>query len=299
MDIAKYIGLFLLKNNFCYVPGLGNLEIKKIAASHDGNALKAPVYEVRVTPSGSIDDSLANFIATNEKISIASASNAMRTFATESKTILQKGETVTIPSLGHFVEQDGKMQFVTDPNFKFTPAAIPTIKHAPKAVEQIKPITTHKPIEPAYNKESNINWGKTVLLGLAIGVVAGLATGGFMYLSNASAEKKAATAKAEELKAEVVETTPATEAVPEATQPTPPAPIPGQYKVIINTYNTQAKAEKRQSKLTGYGNTVELIAKDSTTYYLVIPISASPADTARMLDSLKRTFNPEGVSIYR
>ena len=299
MDIAKYIGLFLLKNNFCYVPGRVNLEFKKITATHDGNALKAPSYEVRVTPSGSIDDSLANFIATNEKISISSASNAMRTFATESKVILQKGEPVSIPSLGHFIEQDGKMQFVTDPNFKYTPAAIPTIKHAPKAVDNIKPITTHKPIEPAYNKESDINWGKTILVGLAIGVVTGLAVGGFLYISKPSAETTVVATKTEEPKATITETIPTTEAVPEAVSPATAAPVPGQYKVIINTYNTQAKAEKRQSKLTSYGNTVELIAKDSTTFHLVIPISASTADTARMLDSLRRTFNPEGVSIYR
>ena len=42
MDIAKYIGLYLLKNNFCYLHGLGNLEIKRRPAVYEGDSLHAP-----------------------------------------------------------------------------------------------------------------------------------------------------------------------------------------------------------------------------------------------------------------
>ena len=79
MDVAKYIGLFLLKNNFVYIHGLGNLELRKRPASFNGEALQGSTYEVVMTPMGSIDDNLANFIATNEQISISKASNAHRT----------------------------------------------------------------------------------------------------------------------------------------------------------------------------------------------------------------------------
>ena len=68
MDIAKYIGQYLLKNSFCYIHGLGNLEISKKPAFYDGKSLQAPTYEIVLSSGGSIDDNFANFIATNEQI---------------------------------------------------------------------------------------------------------------------------------------------------------------------------------------------------------------------------------------
>src|SRR6185437_14180538 len=102
MDVAKYIGLFLLKNHFCYIHGLGNLELHKKSASYDGTALQAPSYEVVVTPAGSIDDNLANFIATNEQTSISKASNALRDFSIQARADLQAGKEVLIPHIGKF-----------------------------------------------------------------------------------------------------------------------------------------------------------------------------------------------------
>src|ERR1700742_1700349 len=118
MDIAKYIGLFLLKNHFCYVHGLGNMELRKRTASYDGTALQAPSYEVVVTPGGSIDDNLANFIAVNEQISISKAANALRDFSIQARKDMAAGKEVPIPDMGKFVEQNGKVKFVTDDNFR-------------------------------------------------------------------------------------------------------------------------------------------------------------------------------------
>ena len=84
MEIDKYIGQFILKNNFCYIHGLGNLELQKRTTMHDGKALVPPTYEVVVTAGGSIDDSFANFIATNEMISISKAANALREYSMHS-----------------------------------------------------------------------------------------------------------------------------------------------------------------------------------------------------------------------
>src|SRR4051812_28989915 len=130
MDIAKYIGLFLLKNQFCYVHGLGNLELKKVPAAHDNKSVNAPAYDVIVSPAGSIDDNLANFIATNEQISISKAANALREFSIEARKDMAGGKEVPIPNIGKFIEEHGKVKFVTDANFKYTPASIPVIKNS-------------------------------------------------------------------------------------------------------------------------------------------------------------------------
>ena len=111
MDIAKYIGLFLLKNHFCYVHGLGNLELHKKSATHDGKSLQSPSYDVVVTPGGSIDDNLANFIAVNEQISISKAANALRDYSIQARKDMTAGKEVLLPNIGKFVEVNGKVQF--------------------------------------------------------------------------------------------------------------------------------------------------------------------------------------------
>src|SRR4051794_6193053 len=100
MDIARYIGLFLLKNQFCYVHGLGNMELKKVPATNDGKSLQAASYEIVVTPGGSIDDNLANFIATNEQISISKAANTLREYSIQARKDMSEGKEVPIPGLG-------------------------------------------------------------------------------------------------------------------------------------------------------------------------------------------------------
>jgi hypothetical protein len=72
------------------------------------------------------------------------------------------------------------------------------------------------------------------------------------------------------------------------------------FDVVINTYQDFGKAVRRTEKLTSYGNKVELVTdEDSTTFWVLMPMTQIPAwDTTRVLDSLRRTFNPDGVRIF-
>lgn len=312
MDIAKYIGLFLLKSNFCYIPGLGNLELKKRTATYDGQALQAPVYEVVLTPGGSIDDSLANFIATNEKISIASASNAIRNFVTQTKVELQAGNSVPIPSLGAFVEINGRIQFVTDPAFKYTPPAIPTVKHATRSTLDKEPASTYTSTTKAYRSSTSggISWGKVIIVLVIIGVVAALVAGGIHYFySNQEMQPVKDTAQVIVQPAPeptpAVDTTHKQDSIAAAdtahAQATAPIATNGSetIKVIVGTYTSRDKADKRTHKLQTFGNAVETIAKDSTTFYVVMSLTTTEANKQNALDSLKRTYNPKGVTEYK
>src|ERR1044072_3745785 len=112
MDIAKYIGLFLLKNNFVYLHGLGNLELKKKPAAYDGEALRAPEYDVVRPPGGSIDDTLANYIATHEQTSISKAANALRDFTTATRAELAAGKAVEVRGGGKVVDNKGAVRSI-------------------------------------------------------------------------------------------------------------------------------------------------------------------------------------------
>jgi nucleoid DNA-binding protein len=213
MDITKYIGLFLLKNHSCYIQGLGNLELKNVNASYDGQTLHAQSCEVVLNPIGAIDDSLANFIATNELISISKAVNALRDFTMQCKADLQAGKEVAIPYIGKFHENEGKIWFSTDPKLQFTPANIPAVRVAKRIEEQpeYKPKQQQRqqqyrqqqqyapppppPPQPYYNElpqeeeeeGRSINWGRVIFM---ISMLFVLGVGG-LYLYQIYKERNA------------------------------------------------------------------------------------------------------------
>jgi len=328
MDVAKYIGLFLLKNQFVYIHGLGNLEIKKKPSKHNGQALSAPSTEVIMSAMGSIDDTLANFIATNEQISISKASNALREFSMQARAELHKGQKVLIPGVGSFVEEKGRTIFNTDPSFSFTPPAIPLVKNSQRLNEIIaKPseeVAGPKVISddyglPAYPDEepgSSYNWGK-IAVWLGVLVAAGaLAFFGYKYVSNQNATTelpliidkdslaKAMTPVVDSLEP-VIDSSLQQVDTTTASAPSTPAVSNTNgllnFDVVINTYDNIEKAQRRTQKLKSYGNDVSLkVANDSSAFYVVMAVrDIAATDTAHRLDSLRRNFNPNGVSIFK
>jgi len=310
MDIARYIGLFLLKNNFCYIHGLGNLELKKRPALHDGESLKGPKYEVLLTPTGSIDDNLANFIAVNEQISISKASNSLRDFSIQARAKLLEGGEVILPAIGKFVETEGKISFITDPHLQYTPRAIPQVEIANRPEAQ-KSGYAQLEKDPGPGR-TTVNWGKIVILVLTLSIViSGLIFGfRFVFEQQRSLNEQADTAAPENraiLEEPVTEETdaglPAEDTTAILVTEPEPAPVAAagmvQYKIIINEYDNLPRAQKREAQLTSYGNQVQLLTRDSQTYFIVLPMNSPVSDTARIIDSVRRQFNPKGVSLYR
>jgi nucleoid DNA-binding protein len=303
MDIAKYIGLYLLKNTFCYIHGLGNLELKKRPAQHDGQVLQGPVYEVTLSLTGSIDDSFANFIATHEQTSISKAANALRDFSIATRTDLAAGKDVEIPSLGRFTEQNGLIRFVTDPNLQYTPPAIPILRTS-KRLEEAPSFGMKTPVDYGYSSTGRINWGKIGLWGAIVAVVVILIIFGIRSMNNSAGppvdnmvpQSAQATATPENAQ---TDTTVSAAAAPPPAATAATAQADGKARVILGTYTSRGAAERRIKTLSSNGNTVELVAKDSTSFLVVMPIILNAADSARTMDSLRRMFNPKGVSVLR
>lgn|GEM_PF-1036260 len=167
MDIPKYIGLFLLKNQFCFLHGIGNLEMRRKPAVFDGNLIHPSTYEIFITPAGTIDDNLANFIANNEQITISKAAAALREFCAEAKADLHMGREVQIPYIGKIVEEYGRMMFIADADFQFAPQPLPATRSdvlphtekrpelkTPPATFEYEPesIASKEPIEERYEE---------------------------------------------------------------------------------------------------------------------------------------------------
>ena len=311
MDVAKYIGLFLLKNNFVYIHGLGNLEIRKRPASYNGEALQGSSYEVLVTPMGSIDDNLANFIATNEQISISKASNALREFSQQARADLQAGKSVVIPSIGSFVEEKGKTHFITDANFQYTPPDIPSMRVARRQDDTVYTTNADIPaVKPRYIdpdtevEDSGISWMKVAAWGVGLIMVCALIYFGIRYMSS-----RDNTSDVPLIETPVQDTLPQQGLMPPPSDTTETDTMATNvisedgllsFDVIINTYTNLPKAQRRFDFFKNLGKNVELVVEeDSSLFYVTMPVSdVSPADTARILDSLARTYNPTyGVKI--
>lgn len=306
MDIARYIGLYLLKNHFCYVHGLGNMELVKQPATYDGKALNAPSYHVVVTPGGSIDDNLANFIASNEQISISKAANALRDFSGQTRKLLSEGAEVAIPNIGCFVERNGKVQFITDEKFRFTPAGIPTIKNSKQLDEQNARLA-HKPTYPPPTKADAVNWSMVILVIVLLIIVGGAIYGIYYYThQNKNATEETAVVKDTVIRAPLPLDQPDTASIIQDTATSFPPSVTQEdslqvntYKMVIGNYPTRERADRRVFNLTKGGNVVEMMARDSASFLIISTVNCRAKDTLHVMDSMSRMFGFNGVMIYR
>ena len=305
MDIAKYIGLFLLKNNFCYLHGLGNLELRKKPASYNGQELQAPEFDVVLTPGGSIDDTLANYIATHEQTSISKAANALREFSTATRADLAAGKEVAIDGIGHFYEQNSQVKFKANPQLIHVPPPVPVLRMS-KRLEEAPDFRRETTDEIKDRERVSIAWNKIALFGVIILVVIGAIIFGVRYMNTshtpATKDTVAVVNTVQQAPVNPVPPLPDTthkDTAQHASIPAPAisSPAAAGYTVILNTYPNRKFAEKRAATLKSYGNKVEVISKDSTNNYVTMQINMAAADTVHVLDSLRRVFNPKGVRI--
>jgi nucleoid DNA-binding protein len=310
MDIAQYIGLILLKNEYCYLPGIGSLSVVKKPATFNDETkeINSPVYEVIFQKSiGSIDDAFANFIANNERISIAHASNHFKDYCARAKEELKEGREIVIPGIGSLsMNADQEITFTQDPHLQVKGKAIPFFRNSQNVDDKKKEealtniirrteIKEPKADEAIVMQAPQVNWAKIIVL---IVVILAILAAIIYFLSTNSGNSGPSDRKEDtvtEQKAEPVENPQTLPAA--ALSDTKEAMGPGDsisYQVILNDYTTRERAERRVSQLQSYGNKVSLLAKDSTRFSVVMNMSSTKNDTTRIIDSLMRIFNPNG-----
>ncbi len=281
MDIASYIGQFLLRNKYCYLHGIGSLKLNKLPKGDAGSY----VYHVQLLPGGSIDDLFANFVATSEQVSISKAANAIREYNTEIRSLLDTQQKVIIPTIGYLVKVDKHYTFVTDDNFSYQPSVNPALKFV--NAKPIKEATTSDEIIEETPQKAIVNWSKIILF-IALLLVAGIA----IYFIATQSKNISATQDQP-----IVNTT--TEIVAPAIDTAVVQPdtlvTNTEYKFLIKTYSTLGAAVKRYQQLLSYGNKVGLQTSDSISYQLYISMPASALDTTQAKDSLRVIFNPKGT----
>jgi len=281
MDIASYIGQFLLRNKYCYLHGIGSLKLNKLPKSDAGSY----AYHVQLLPGGSIDDLFANFVATSEQVSISKAANAIREYNTEIRSQLDENQNVIIPSIGYFTKLDKHIIFVTDNNFSYQPSENASLKYANnRSIAETKQIVEETTFVP---QKAIVNWSKIILF-IALLIVVGIAIYFIATQSkNISASHDVSVANS---------TTGIVAPALDTAVVQPDTLITNtEYKFLIKTYSTLGAAVKRYQQLLSYGNKVGLQTSDSISYQLYISMPASELDTTQAKDSLRVIFNPKGT----
>ena len=302
MDIAQYVGLFLIKNEYCYMPGIGSFQIDKKPAKYNAETreMSAPEYEISFKKNaGSIDDSFANFIATNERISIAHASNYFKDYCARIKSEIKEGKDVTIPGIGKLYSTDNQtIQFEKDANLQIKGKSIPFFKVSPEAEKKDEPTISNifeqtalkEPTadEEIIMKAPQVNWTKIILLGISALAIIGLVI--YFIVSSQIGNKDTPSQSVEPTPiSQPIETPIDTIKSDTTTMHAPASTNSDGYLVLINSYPSKDRAEKRVSQLNSYGHSVTLNTKDSVQYNVVLSIPSS-VDTTQYLDSLGKLF---------
>lgn len=321
MDINQYIGAFLLKNKYCSLPGLGVFDLKRVGASVQSaeGKVSPPMYDISFNPIGSIDDTFASFIASRENVSIANASNHIRTYCTEVKDLLQQVGKFEVPNLGRFEMRNGKIAFIQSNDLNLgvepVPAVFTDIKVVAPPQEEAKLDYSYTSSGKSdYRRKKNLNWMKFILPTAAILLLIIISYFGYTYYqenksvspddeipentSELSIPKADTSVSIAPISSDTLApTNPVDTNVNQDSSivqtPPPPAPTGKEYRVVVFSSTDQAAANAKSQKWARYGNKANVIPMNGA-FVVTIDASHPLNDTTKLVDSLRRFFNPKG-----
>lgn len=313
MDVAQYLGVFLLENGLCYLHGIGNLEVQKKPAYYDeetGNMLPASHEIVFNKKSGSIDDSFANYIANIERVSISNAANQIKEFVHEAKLEMKAGKKVDLPGLGNFyLDNNGEIQFEKDPNLQIKGKPIPFFKISKSAeredntIEEIIENTEIRELkagEELEMKPAKLNWSKITFIILIFVVLAGAV---LYFLTQKKEDNAIIESNIEErIESEEINNDQSImqgeQEESEEIEGTNPDELNQGLQVLLNTYNSPEAAERRSNQLNSYGHKTEMKNIEEGQFGVVLLLEKGNQSEEEVLDSLNVLFGVKS-KIYK
>ncbi|HUR65894.1 MAG TPA: hypothetical protein VMZ03_06055 [Chitinophagaceae bacterium] len=299
MKLATLLAEFLYTTKRLDLPGIGSFLVGG-SGDHDGEANRSAKTEmgdgvyfenntrVKEVPT------LVDFIArTSGKIRALAAAD-LDSHLENAKQFLNIGKPFLFEGIGTLTKQQGG-------GFNFVAGAMlpekvkeQTPKETVEGSETEEPVSGFKNI--FYSKKSKGTPKKTLAIFLMLGGLAFAIWGGYTIYKKTISRKNNNPVEEIQSPAAPVTTQPVT--VNDSTGPSTQATLPpGNYKFIVETTD-KFRALKRYSLLKGYGIGINIETNDSTDFRLFFILPATPADTTRLLDSLKRLYTPPGGGAY-
>lgn len=330
MDIPKYIGLFLVKNKYVSLTGLGTLELAKRSAIGTADGLEAPKYDIKFKNLSSIDDQFPNFIGVQENISSNNATNAISRFSKEVKATIANGQPYVLDGIGRFVGQGDKIGFQPVSEFDagefmiMPPIATPAFESDNTRNANDKPVNEVGSYGYTAAEPKSFSIGKIVVPILALVALAALIYFGYNFMqgkkekadsdivaadtvNNATAPIAADTTSTIDTTVQangaVIDTVKTAGSVPPTpndstkkavadTAKTAPAFVGPAMNIVTRTYSNQASADVYAKKLKGYGRNTSVKMLDSTNYQVIISLDKTDKPAADVINEIRANYNP-------
>lgn len=317
MKIAPLLAQFLYTNHRLDLPGIGSflLDPSINTEADQGRQGKPSLLEgVSFDYSSSTKQSpdLIAFISAQTGKIKALAAADLESHLELAKQFLNIGKPFLFEGIGSLTKMQGG-------GFSFSPGhMILTDKLKETATRETPALNTTE--EPAsdyrsifYAKKKKTNWKKPLAILLLLGGIVLAVWGGYKVYKKTMARRKKQQESEKTIDTNTAKTVPPadtsgnTTALINDTTPVinPPVNPPltatapaGNFKFVVEVAEKD-RALKRFSKLTTIGvKNIQLETKDSVSFKLFFILPASVADTAHILDSLRRNYTPPGKTAF-
>ncbi len=310
MKLTQILAHYLYSNKRLDLPGIGSFLLDPsvvIEPENDKHHKQEPADGIRFEYNTAIKDNtdLVDYIAARSGKMKSLASADLDSHIWLGQQFLNIGKPFVLEGIGQLV----KLQNGT---FEFSAGTIQSdIMREPAVFTQV-PDNSSQPGEVDYkgllnHRKEAIQWKKPAAILLTIAGIAVAVWGGYTIYKKNTSDRPASVVTQTSNPEPATTPAPSTEPVPapvtqndtsnHTNQIIPAATPAGSFKFIVETAGRQ-RALARYQKLKSLPSAIQLETSDSVTYRLYFVLTASPADTTRLLDSLKLYYTPKWGTAY-
>ena len=312
MKLALLLAQYLYANKKLDLPGIGTFHLDPsvvIDPDADKNHKAEPISGIQFDYNSSIKENteLTDFIAAKSGKIKALAAADLDSHLWLGQQFLNIGKPFVLEGIGQLTKtQSGTLEFSAG-------ALQPEVL---KVQENWQPMADHSSQagENDYkdllnNRKDPVQWKKPVAFILIIAGIGVAIWGGYtIYKKNTTVStgtivKEASTTIDQPQpgpstnSADTIQTTSINAGSADTSNNRIVAAPGGMYKFVVETA-TRQRALSRYQRLKALPTDVKMETADSVSFKLYFLLSASPADTAKMLDSLRTYYTPKGSKAY-
>lgn len=298
MKLAPLLAQYLYQEKKLNLAGIGTFLLDPSARRSVEAQYASEGITFQYNASVKEDEDLVAHISTHTGKMKSLASSDLSSYLELALQFLNIGKPFQIEGIGTLVKnKSGELEFIPD-HMLVDKVKDSGIKELSATSTSDESLTTYESLKPHPDKPSPYKGVFMVLLVIATTAV--IIWAGYRMYKNNSAEKPPEQPTTDE-NLPFTDTTKQVEPAKDTATIVPPnaqSSTPGSYKFVIEVAN-RPRALYRYAALKKGGVPVQLATSDSLTYKLFFVLPATPADTARISDSLtiwyparnhKRTF---------
>ncbi len=281
------------------LPGIGKLSLICVPAQWDPAAGKItpPRQDIRFERTkDTADNSFNQYVAQKLHITIEEAAAQWNKFLHRLQQ--EDGSPIDIPGIGSIKREPAEGWAFTplQPVFAdWEPVSAALVRHETAKAAVIPPVTPAGMPETVRN---NRPWWR---IGIAAAGVVVLVILFLVILHRLTKREAAVNPQKDNSSNTIVSGTADSAAKAPPYQPPPPTAVNDSlhYNIVFATYTSVDRAEKQWKKLQNWGHHIILLRNDTGSLFrLAVPFVSLPADTAAMLDEVRKDYGHNVYIVY-